>query len=82
MRRGGKRNGSRLWEAERLESRAWRLDAVAVRLARGRPAIDVALGEVFLRLGVGDRLRELNCSCKEDIIQIWACSFIVTCLVN
>jgi len=58
--------GRRQLEAEWLESRAWRLDAVAVRLARARPAIDVALGEILLRLAVDDRLQELQYSCKED----------------
>lgn len=63
---GRRRKGPKQREAERLESRAWRLDAVAVRLARARPAIDVALGEIFLRLGVGDRLKELGWSRKKD----------------
>jgi len=45
---------------------ARRLDAVAVRLARGRPAIDLALGEIFLRMAEGGQIEELSFSKKAD----------------
>ena len=53
-------------EAKRLQTMARRLDAVAVRLARGRPAIDLALGEIFLRMAEAGHIEELLFSKKTD----------------
>ncbi len=49
-------------EAEQFIRLAHRLDAAAIRLARGRPAIDLALGEIFLRIAQGGHIEELSFS--------------------
>ena len=43
------------------------MDAVAVRLARGRPAIDLALGEIFLRMAEGGHIEELCFAKRTDL---------------
>ncbi len=53
-------------EAEQFSRLAHRLDAAAVRLVRGRPAIDLALGEIFLRMGEGGHIEELSFSKLTD----------------
>ena len=63
---GSRRHTTRLQDLAIEEQRAWRLDTIALHLARGRAAIDVALGEILLRLGEDDRLDELGASCKKD----------------
>ena len=60
------RTRTRKDEAKRLQEMARRLDAVAVRLARGRPAIDLALGEIFLRMAEAGHIEELLFSKKTD----------------
>ena len=60
------RTSTRKSEVERCERLARELDLKALKLARGRPAVDVALGEVFLRLSEGDRLIELGYAKKSD----------------
>jgi hypothetical protein len=51
---------------DRLEHLAHRLDVLAVWLARGRPAIDVALGEIFLRMVFAGHVEELGFSRRVD----------------
>jgi len=53
-------------EAEQFIRLAHRLDAAAIRLARGRPAIDLALGEIFLRIAQGGHIEELSFSKLTD----------------
>ncbi len=60
------RTRTRKDEAKLLQEMARRLDAVAVRLARGRPAIDLALGEIFLRMAQAGHLETLCFSKKTD----------------
>jgi hypothetical protein len=65
-RQGKPKKGSRQHEAEYLAKFARKLDYRAFRLARGRPALDLALGEIFLRLSEGDRLLEINRAKRGD----------------
>jgi len=60
------RTRTRKDEAKLLQEMARRMDAVAVRLARGRPAIDLALGEIFLRMAQAGHLETLCFSKKTD----------------
>ena len=53
-------------EVQELQKLAPELDAIAVRLARGKPALDLALGEIFLRLSEGDFLIDLAFAKKTD----------------
>ena len=63
---GSRRYTTRQQDLQIKEQRAWRVDTIALHLARGRAAIDVALGEILLRLGGKDRLDELGYSNRKD----------------
>ncbi len=57
---------TRKQDATRLQELALKMDAAAMRMVRGRPAIDVALGEIFLRMAEGGHIDELCFSKKTD----------------
>jgi len=59
----GTRSKRRGWAREAsAKHRAHTIDESAASVAKGRGAIDLALGETFVELCVGDRLIDLGCS--------------------